>query len=90
MNNVVRNEPWSLEPRFQDEINRLFRTFYETDSSASTVTWVPAVDIFEYQDRFELYVDLPGINPAAVELTLEHDVLTICGERNDGAALKDG
>ena len=59
MNSMVRQDPWSLMPCLQDEINRLFGSVQQTDSSSSaTATWVPAVDIHEYTDRFELYVDV--------------------------------
>lgn len=82
MNGVVRQDPWSLMPRLQDEINRLFGNVQQGDSSSSaTATWVPAVDINEYADRFELYVDIPGVNPSSVELTLEDGILTLSGER---------
>jgi HSP20 family protein len=83
MNNVVRQNPWNLMPRLQDEINRLFGTMNENDSSSATATWVPPVDILEYSDRFELYVDLPGVDPSKVELTLEDGVLTLSGQRAD-------
>jgi HSP20 family protein len=83
MNNLVRNDPWSLMPRLQDEINRLFGNVTENDSSSATATWIPAVDIHEYADRFELYVDLPGVDPAKVDLTLEDGVLTLSGARTD-------
>jgi len=63
MSSMVRQDPWSLMPRLQDEINRLFGSVQQTDSSSSaTATWVPAVDIHEYTDRFELYVDVPGVD----------------------------
>lgn len=82
MSNLVRQDPWSLMPRLQDEINRLFGTVQQTDSSsAATASWVPAVDIIEFGDRFELYVDIPGVDPGSVELTLEDGVLTLSGER---------
>jgi HSP20 family protein len=81
MNTVVRQDPWSLVPRLQDEINRLFGNVNQNDSSSATATWVPAVDIHEYVDRFELYVDLPGVDPNQVELTLEGGVLTLSGQR---------
>ncbi len=83
MNNVVRQNPWSLMPRLQDEINRLFGNMGENDSSSATAAWVPPVDIHEYTDRFELYVDLPGVDPGKVELTLEDGVLTLSGERDE-------
>jgi HSP20 family protein len=89
MNSMVRQDPWSLMPRLQDEINRLFGNVQQTDSSSSaTATWVPAVDIHEYTDRFELYVDVPGVDPNSVELTLEDGVLTLSGERVQKSSTK--
>jgi HSP20 family protein len=83
MNNLVRREPWSLMPRLQDDINRLFSDFNQSDSSSVTASWVPPVDVYEYSDRFELYIDMPGVNPNMVELTLERGVLTLAGERTE-------
>jgi HSP20 family protein len=68
-------------PRLQDEINRLFGNARENDSSSATATWIPPVDIHEYTDRFELYVDLPGVEPSQVELTLDGGILTLSGAR---------
>lgn len=83
MSNGVGHNPWSLMPRLQDEINRLFGTMTQSEgSSSATATWVPAVDIREYADRFELFVDVPGVDPKNVELTLDNDVLTLSGERS--------
>ena len=91
MNSMVRQDPWSLMPRLQDEINRLFGNAQQTDSSSSaTATWVPAVDIHEYTDRFELYVDVPGVDPNSVELTLEDGILTLAGERVPRSSTGDG
>ena len=83
MSTVMRQDPWGVMPRLQEEINRLFGNTRENDSSSATATWVPAVDIHEYTNRFELYVDLPGIDPAAVELTLDGGVLTLSGDRRE-------
>ena len=81
MSTVMRQDPWGVMPRLQDEINRLFGTARENDSSSATAMWVPLVDIHEYANRFELHVDLPGIDPSTVELTLEGGILTLSGER---------
>jgi HSP20 family protein len=78
-------------PRLQDEINRLFGNLNESDSSSATAAWVPPVDIHEYNDRFELYVDLPGVDPTKVDLTLEGGILTLSGQRvEQGGANRDG
>ena len=81
MRNVMRHEPWNVMPRLQDDINRLFGNANENDSSSATAAWIPPVDIHEFADRFELYVDLPGVDPNQVELTLDGGVLTLAGDR---------
>ncbi len=78
-------EPWKFVSQLQDEVNRVFSQISNADSSAATAAWVPAVDISELNDRFELFVDLPGVDPDKVEITLEDDVLTLSGERTEVA-----
>ena len=81
MSSVIRQDSWGVMPRLQEEINRLFGNVRENDSSSATAMWIPLVDIHEYANRFELYVDLPGVDPSAVELTLDGGILTLSGER---------
>jgi HSP20 family protein len=88
MSAVMRQEPWGVMPRLQDEINRLFGNARENDSSSATAMWIPPVDIHEYADRFELYIDLPGVDPTRVDLTLDGGILTLSGERQQ-ATRKD-
>ena len=87
MSSVMRQDPWGVMPRLQDEINRLFGNARENDSSSATAMWIPPVDIHEYANRFELYVDLPGVDPATVELTLDGGILTLSGERAQPARI---
>ena len=86
---LMRYEPWYGARQLQDDINRLFSGWSTSDSSGVTADWVPTVDIDEYDDRFELFVDVPGIDPKDVEITLEKGTLTIAGERFAQAA-KEG
>jgi HSP20 family protein len=90
MSTVMRQDPWGVMPRLQDEINRLFGNTRENDSSSATATWVPRVDIHEHANRFELYVDLSGIDPGEVELTLDGGVLTLSGDRREQVMTKSG
>jgi HSP20 family protein len=83
MSAVTRQDPWGVMPRLQEEINRLFGNARENESSSATAMWIPLVDIHEYADRFELYVDLPGVDPSTVELTLDGGILTLSGERRE-------
>lgn len=80
---ALRYEPWSVVSQLQNEINRVFGNLNDGESSSATAEWQPAVDVSEYEDRFELLVDLPGVDPQAVEITLDNGVLTLAGERRD-------
>ena len=78
---LVNYEPWFGARQLQDDINRLFTGLTTNDSSGVNADWVPNVDINEFDDKFQLYVDVPGVDPKNVDITLEAGVLTISGER---------
>lgn len=78
---VVRYEPWALVSRLQKDIDRLFSTPHTT--AADTGAWLPPVDIHEGDTEFLLQVDLPGVDPKAVEVTADQGVLTIRGRREE-------
>ena len=80
---ISRYEPWAVVSQLQNEINRVFGNLNDADSSSATADWIPAVDVREFVDRFELLVDLPGVDPKQVEITLDNSVLTLSGERRD-------
>ena len=77
---VLRYEPWTLVNRLQKDIDRLFGApTTATDSGA----WLPPADIHEEANQFVLHVDLPGVDPKAVEITADQGVLSIRGRRED-------
>lgn len=80
---LVRYDPWTFVTQLQGDTNRAFRDWgaAEADGSSATAEWVPSADVEEYVDRFELFVDLPGVARDDVDITLENGVLSIAGER---------
>jgi HSP20 family protein len=80
---TVRYEPWGVVSQLQNEINRVFGNLNDGESSSATAEWVPAVDVREFADRFQLLIDLPGVDPKEVEITLDNGVLTVAGVRRD-------
>jgi HSP20 family protein len=78
---TTRYEPWGVVSQLQNEINRVFGNVADGQTSSATAQWIPAVDVAEYADRFELLVDLPGVAPNSVEITLDNGVLSLSGER---------
>lgn len=71
----------------QDEFKQLFERFFNLgengtdDSSVVTSQWVPRVDIVEEPGRFVILADLPGVDPADVEVLMDKGILSIRGER---------
>lgn len=82
---LMRYEPWSTFGQFQNELNKLFDRRVSTDDNSTVETshWMPLVDIKEEASRFVLYADIPGVDPKAIEITMENGVLSIKGERTD-------
>ncbi len=78
---VIRYEPWALVSRLHKDMDRFFAAPQAT--AADSGAWLPPVDIHEEPTRFLLTVDLPGVDPNAVEITSEQNVLTIRGRRED-------
>ena len=60
---ITRYEPWTVVSQLQNEINRVFGNLHDPESSSATAEWIPAVDVREYTDRFELLADVPGVDP---------------------------
>ncbi|MFO1349880.1 MAG: Hsp20/alpha crystallin family protein [Gammaproteobacteria bacterium] len=84
--NIVRYDPWSVFEKMSQEMNSLLNTRggllrEGDDSSVVTGRWVPAVDIKEEPNQFVLHADIPGVDPKDIEITMDHSVLTVKGER---------
>lgn len=79
---LVRYEPWNVLNQLHGQINRILeREFDQAASSAATADWIPPADIEEYSDRFVLKLDVPGVDIAAIDITLDKGVLSVSGER---------
>ena len=80
--NIRRFEPWSIVDMLHRDLDRLAARHIPADDSEAVVTdWVPAVDIIEEKERFVLRADVPGVNPADIEVSMDAGVLTIAGQR---------
>ena len=62
-----------------DRLNRMFADFYGQSSGQA---WVPAVDVFESDDReFVIKAELPDMKREDIGVTFEDGTLTLKGER---------
>ena len=72
---LAKVDPFRDLRTIEDEFDRLIGRAYSRD------TWVPALDVKEASDRFEVTVDLPGLDPKDVNVTYEDGMLTVSGKR---------
>ena len=83
---LIRWEPVTELGTIQNEMNRLFNTFFDqpTESERAGATmrrWVPAMDLVETENHYVLRADLPGLSDDDVNIQFEDGVLTLSGER---------
>jgi HSP20 family protein len=87
MATIARWDPFRDLMEIQGELNRLFgRTYGSAEdnggaSALATGAWAPAVDVYEDKDKVLLHVELPGVEPDDVEVSVEDSTLSIRGQR---------
>ncbi|GAB4004925.1 Hsp20/alpha crystallin family protein [Spirosoma migulaei] len=78
MNTLVRSNnsyPSLIENFFGRDVNDFFNT------SSSSLSNVPAVNVVEHQDGFRIEVAAPGLKKEDFKLNLNHNNLTISGSQ---------
>ena len=88
--NLTRFEPWGLVDMLHRDLDRLAaRHMPASDSEAAVTDWIPAVDIIEEKERFLLRADVPGVDPADIEVSMDAGVLSIAGQRAEESRSED-
>ena len=83
--NLGRHGIWNAGNRLPEEVRQAFDRFLQPEdgdaSSVVTSQWAPRVDIREDEQRFVILADIPGVDPAQIEVSMDKGILTIKGER---------
>jgi HSP20 family protein len=90
MTTMMRWDPFQDLRSAQDEMAQMnpmlahalgLHTQQQGSGRATTTAWAPALDISERKDAYLVTVELPGIKPEDLDITMEDGLLTIQGER---------
>ena len=89
---LVRWDPFRDLVSIQDELSRLFgRTFggSEVLRPGAGSGWMPSMDVYETEDKIVATLELPGIEPDNVDVSVEDSTLTISGRREFSNEVKE-
>ncbi|MCU0282137.1 MAG: Hsp20/alpha crystallin family protein [Acidimicrobiia bacterium] len=78
---LVRFDPFSL----LSEMDRLFER-----GITATPAWAPRIDAFDREKELVVRVELPGVKPEDVDITVEDRTLTISGKRQFEETVEQG
>lgn len=78
---ATRWDPFRDLMGIQSELNRLFGRTYAGEPGGGGGSWVPPIDIYETKDRYVVNLELPGVSPESVDVSVEDSTLTVTGER---------
>jgi len=84
-------KPFGEVGTLRKEMDRLWNRFFE-DSPLSLMMssgWAPSADISETKDKLIVKAELPGLEPADINISLSGDLLTIKGEKKKESEEKD-
>jgi HSP20 family protein len=82
--------PW-MGTGLKREMDRLFDRFFESPWAELPALgeWTPAIDLTEGKDAITVKAELPGVDPKDIAVSLEGDLLTIKGEKEQKKEEKD-
>ena len=67
--------------RLQDEVNRLYETFFGKKPTRPRAEVFPPVNISEDRDTIYAKAELPGVGPEDIDITVDEESLTLKGNR---------
>jgi len=86
---IVRWDPFREVATLQNRVNALFRDFSEGESSVTTASFIPPVDIYEDEKKVVLKLEVPGMEEKDLDVSVENNTLTVKGERKFAAEEKE-
>ncbi|MCP4455762.1 MAG: Hsp20/alpha crystallin family protein [Planctomycetes bacterium] len=86
---LTRSQRPASSTFWHSDFDDLFSGFLTKPRSGSTARTWPAVDIVNKDDQIEVRVEVPGCQPDDLNVTVESDVLTISGEKQETQETKE-
>ena len=75
--------PWTGMPSLKHEMDRLFDRFaeFKWDEFPTLGEWAPSLDLSETKDNLVVKMEVPGMDPKDIQISLQENLLTVKGEK---------
>lgn len=89
LSDLIQWDPFRKFPSPHRDIDSVFDRFFsmspwiKRDMDASMSGWVPPLETLHRDGQYLVRVDLPGVDPKDVEISVHDGTLTIKGERKE-------
>lgn len=89
---IVRWDPWRDLAAFERQLDQMMgRLGGGTGSGGQEQrAWTPSLDVHQEGDTMVICAEVAGIDPDQVDISVEDDVLTISGSREDHNEVEEG
>jgi HSP20 family protein len=78
---ITRLVPFREVVSMQNRLNSLFRAINDGEGTLTNASFVPAVDVYEDEQKLVLKLEVPGIEEKDLDVRVENNTLTVKGER---------
>ena len=85
---VLRWDPWGDVAALQRDMNTLLGRAFSAGEQ-QTRPLVPAIDAFRSDEGLTVRLEVPGVDPADIEIDVAEGLLTIAGERKSDETVED-
>lgn len=82
MLSLTRWNPFDEITGLHRELDRVFGQSVRGEKGGAGWSWVPATEVTSDKEGWKVRMGLPGIEPKDVHIELNHNVLTVTGERS--------
>jgi HSP20 family protein len=78
----MRLRKWDPVLEFDDLFSRLGTLIGREPSLTNGGNWLPRTDISEDEKTYQLHIELPEVKKENIRVSMEHEMLTVTGERS--------
>ena len=77
---------------FGGEMDRVFEQFFNEGGDVAlgaSGDWVPPLDVTETDTELTVRVEVPGVEPADLDITIQEQILTLSGQKKEQEDVKE-